>query len=179
MDIFGLPITTVYLIVLGISGATTLLYILFGDFMEGIGEGIPLLNPTLILVFFIFLSAAGYILEIITPLTSLLIVLLSALGSLILTTLLNIFILVPMSSAEGSLAYTEDSLKGRLGKTIIPIPKDGFGEVLIESNSGNIAKSAASFDNTEIPEGMTVLVIDVKQNILYVRPYDERAIYRS
>lgn len=179
MELFGLSLSQIYLIVLLVGGAITLIYILFGDVLEGIGEGVPFLNPTIILVFLIFLSAIGYSLESLTTFHSLIIVGISALGSFLLTTLLNVFVLVPLSSAEESLAYTEESLKGRLGKTIIPIPKDGFGEVLIENKSGRIAKAAASFDNTDIGEGITVLVIDIKDGILYVRPYDERTIYYS
>lgn len=179
MELFGFPIQSVYLTILITSGVLTLFYILFGDIMDGIGEGIPILNPTLILVFFIFLSASGYIFEAFTSVSSVLIFIFSALGSIFLTTLLNIFVLVPLSSAEESLAYTEDSLKGRLGTAIISIPKDGFGEVLIENNSGRIAKSAVSFDKTEIAEGTKVLVIDVKEGVLFVRPYDERSLYSS
>jgi len=177
MEIFGLPITSFYLLVLLGMGIITLLYVLFGDVLEGIGEGIPFLNPILILVFIIFLSAIGYLLESLTDVNSFIIVGIATLGSFFLTTLLNVFVLVPLSSAEESLAYTEESLKGRLGKTIVPIPKDGFGEVLIENKSGRIAKAAASFDNTEIKEGMTVIVIDVKDGNLYVRPFDEKSIY--
>lgn len=76
-----------------------------------------------------------------------------------------------MSKSEESLAYTEDSLKGRIGNVIIPIPKDGFGEVLLESISGRISKPAASFDNEEIAEGKKILVIDVKNGVLYVVPH--------
>lgn len=87
--------------------------------------------------------------------------------------------LVPLSSAEGSIAYSEESLKGRLGTIIVPIPKDGFGEVLFESNSGRIAKTAASLDGAEIDEGIRVLAVDVKNGVVYVKPYDERTLFRN
>lgn len=179
IELFGFPIQTIYLAVLIISGVLILFYTLFGDFLEGIGEVSPVLNPTLILAFLIFSSASGYILELISPLGSLWILLISIIGSFILTTLLNVFILIPLSSAEESLAYTDESLTARIGTTIIPIPKDGYGEVLIENNSGRIAKSAISFHRTEIAEGTKVLVVDVKKGVLYVIPYDEKSLYKS
>jgi len=178
MELFGMPIQNIYLTILVIAFISTILFMFFGDFLEGVGEGIPFLNPTLILAFLTFLSAIGYLLELLTSWNSWLIILLSAFGSFILTTLLNVFVLVPLSSAEESLAYTEESLKGRLGTTIIPIPKDGYGEVLIENTSGRIAKSAVSFEGNEIAEGIQVLVVDVKQGVLYVTPYDEKSIYK-
>lgn len=179
MEIFGVSILSIYLTMLIVSGILVLLYILFGDILEGIGEGIPFFQPVLIFVFFVFLSAAGYILELVTSINSLFILVLSVFGSFILTTLLHVFVLVPLSSAEESIAYSEDSLKGRLGTVIIPIPMDGYGEVLIDSISGRIAKAATSFDGTEIGEGIRVLVVDVKDGVLYVRPYDEKSLYKN
>lgn len=179
IELFGYPIQTVYLTVLIISGILILLFFFFGDFLEGIGEAVPFFNPALILAFLIFLSASGYILESFTSMKSLWILLISGVGSFILTTMLNVFILVPLSSAEESLAYTDESLKARIATTIVPIPKDGYGEVLIENASGRIAKSAVSFHGQEIGEGTKVLVVEVKQGVLYVIPYDEASIYKD
>lgn len=172
MTLFGYPIETIYLILLAISGLLTLIFILFGDIFDGIFESISFINPVLILTFIIFFSASGYTLEKITSVSSLIIIIISAVAAFILDIFLNIFVLIPMSSAEESLGYTEDSLKGRIGKIIIPVPKNGFGEIMIESKSGSISKPAASYEDTEIEEGEQVLVIEVKDGVLYVTPYD-------
>jgi membrane-bound ClpP family serine protease len=170
MELFGYPIQTVYLTTLIVSGALTVLYIFFGDIVEA---ALDFLNPTLILAFVTFLSASGYLLELITPLNSLVILFIAIVIALILDTLLNIFVLVPMSSAEESLVYTSDSLKGRVGRVLIPIPQDGFGEVVLKSSSGTISKPARSFDNQPIAEGEKVLVIDVKDGVLHVAHYEK------
>ncbi|GAA0328729.1 NfeD family protein [Bacillus carboniphilus] len=172
MELFGTPIETIYLTALIISGIITVLYILFGDVLEGVAEATGFLNPTLILSFITFFSASGYLFEQLTPLNSLLIIAISAIIAIILDVLLNVFVLVPLASAEESLVYTEESLKGRIGKVIISVPEDGFGEVVIESNSGNIAKPAASFDDLPIKEGSQVLVVDIKSGVLYVTPHE-------
>lgn len=180
MSLFGAPIETVYLYVLIIAGLLTVLYIFFGDFLEGIGEIFPFINPVLILAFITFFSAAGYILESTTTLSSLFIIGLSLVISLILDTLLNIFILIPLSTAEESLSYTEESLIGRVGKIIIPIPDEGYGEVVIESKSGMISKPATQYTTKGIHEGTQVLVLEVKNGVLYVEPYeDELEVYES
>lgn len=172
MTLFGTPIETIYLILLIISGSLTILYLFFGDVLEGLGEAAGFLNPILILAFITFFSAGGYILETVTSMNSFLIMGISALAALLLDTILNVFVLVPMSSAEQSLTYTEKSLEGRMGKVIISIPEEGFGEVVIESYSGMISKPAASLENTEIPEGTEILVIEVKDGVLHVMPYE-------
>lgn len=173
MTLFGTPIDTIYLILLIVSGSLTVLYLFFGDVLEGIGEATGFLHPILILVFITFFSAAGYIFEVVTSLNSFVIMAISAGIALLLDTLLNVFVLIPMSSAEQSLGYTEQSLEGRVGKIIVSIPEQGFGELVIESYSGMISKPAASFKQTPIAEGSEVLVIEVKNGVLYVVPYQK------
>lgn len=172
MTLFGTPIETIYLTLLIVAGVLTVLYLFFGDVLEGIGEGIVFLNPVLILSFITFFAAIGYILEYITPLHSIIVAVIAIILALLLDTLMNVFILVPLSTAEESLSYTEESLKGRVGKIIIPIPEDGFGEIIIESKVGMISRPAAAIENETIAEGEKVLVLEVKQSVLYVVPYE-------
>lgn len=172
MELFGFPIETIYLYALIISGALIILFLFFGDLLGGIGEIAGIFNPVLILAFITFLSASGYLLEMLTSLNSMLILGISAVLALLLDILFNVFVLVPLSSAEESLAYTEDSLRGRMATVLISIPENGFGEIMIESYSGRISKPAASFDNVPIQEGQEVLVVETKNGVLYVLPKD-------
>jgi len=172
MTLFGTSMEIIYLVTLIIAGILTLLYLFFGDILDGIGEVSSFLNPALILAFFTLFSASGYILEQVTPLSSLVIIAISLVVAFVLDTMLNLFILIPMASAEESLSYTEESLKGRIGKIIIPIPENGFGEIVIDSKSGMISKPAASYDNETIYEGQQVIVIEIKSGVLYVIPYE-------
>ncbi|PTY77417.1 hypothetical protein B5V89_14465 [Heyndrickxia sporothermodurans] len=179
MTIFGTSIETVYLVLLIVAGSLTILYILFGDIFHGIGEALSFLHPTLVLSFITFFSASGYILERVTSFSSILIMAISAIIAIILVTLLNVFVLIPLSSAEESLSYTEESLKGRVGKLIISIPQDGYGEIVIDSKSGMISKPAASYENHAIEEGKQVLIIEVKDGVLYVVPYENNRLYNE
>ncbi|MBS4179244.1 NfeD family protein [Lederbergia citrea] len=171
MTLFGMSIETLYLTLLIVSGSLTILYLFFGDALEGLGEAAGFLSPVLILAFISFFSAGGYILEKVTAIHSFIIIAIAAIAAVLLDILLNVFVLVPMKSAEQSLSYTEKSLEGRVGKAIISIPEQGFGEVVIESYSGMISKPAASFEDTPISEGTEVLVIEVRNGVLYVTPY--------
>ncbi|TCN21377.1 hypothetical protein [Mesobacillus foraminis] len=171
MELFGLPVETVYFYALIFSGAVTLLYLFFGDALSGLLDG--LINPVLIFSFIAIFSAAGYAAEVLTSFHSILIAVISAIISLILVILLNIFVLIPLSAAEESLVYKETDLRGRTGTVITTVPEDGYGEVLIESISGRIAKPAVSFNKRTIPSGSKVLVIDVADGVLEVGLYEE------
>lgn len=173
MELFGTPLPTIYLYVLIFSGALTVLYLFFGDMIEGIFDGINFLNPVLIFSFLTIFSASGYLFESFTTIHYVVIAIISATISFILVTLLNVFVLIPLSKAEGSLVYKEEDLKGRVGIVITAIPVDGFGEVLIESISGRVAKPAASFDDKAIANGKKVLVIDIVDGVLHVILYEE------
>lgn len=167
----GIPLETIYLYALIISGAVTVLYLFFGDALSAMLDGF--INPTLIFSFITIFSAGGYLGELFTSFHSGWIATFNAAIALIFVTLLNVFILIPISNAEESLVYKESDLRGRTGTVITAVPEDGFGEVLIESISGRISKPAVSFKKKEIPNGSKVLVIDVVNGVLQVELYEE------
>ncbi|MEH7118559.1 NfeD family protein [Neobacillus vireti] len=170
MEPFSIPLETIYLYGLIISGVVTVLFVLFADVFHfhGAGDGLAFLNPVLIFAFLTILSACGYLFERLSSLHYLLIFGISAVTALMLVTLLHVFVLVPLSSAEESLVYKESDLQGRVGTVITSIPRDGYGEVMIESISGRIAKPASSFDRVAIPNGTNVLVVQVQNGVLEV-----------
>jgi len=170
MEPFSIPLETIYLYGLIISGVLTFVYVLFADVFHfhGLGDGLDFLNPVLIFAFVTILSANGYLFERLSSLHYLLILGISAVAALIVVSLLNVFVLVPLSGAEESLVYKESDLQGRVGTVITSIPVDGFGEVMIDSTSGRIAKPALSFDGDSIPNGTSVLVVQVKNGVLEV-----------
>lgn len=171
MEPFSIPLETIYLYGLIISGVLTVLYVLFADVFHfhGAGDGgLHFLNPALIFAFITVLSGSGYLFERLSSLHYLLILGISTVVAFIVVTLLNVFVLIPLSSAEESLVYKESDLQGRIGTVITAIPVDGFGEVMIDSTSGRIAKPASSFDGDMIPNGTNVLVVQVKNGVLEV-----------
>ncbi|WP_057913000.1 NfeD family protein [Peribacillus muralis] len=171
MELFGVPLQTIYLYGLIIFGGLTFLFILFNDIFSGL-ELPDLLNPTLILSFLTVFFASGFLLESLTELNSVMSAAISLLISFSIVTLLNVFVLIPISSAEESLTFHDNDLRGRVGRVLTSVPVDGFGEVLIESISGSIAKTAASYQNEEIVSDTKVLIIEVKNGVIYVMPHE-------
>ncbi|MFJ7935070.1 hypothetical protein [Sporosarcina sp. NPDC096371] len=172
MELFGMPIMQVYLIVLIVAGLATLLYIFFSDMAEGIGEVSPFLDPAVVLAFITLASAAGYLLELVTSMNSGIIIIIAIIIALVLDFLLYFFVLLPLRSAEVSLAYTDESLAGQVGKVIVPVPVDGFGEIVIETVSGILSKRAAGYENKAIEYGKEVLIIEVKNGTFIVKEYE-------
>lgn len=172
MELFGMPIVQIYLYVLIFAGILTIIYVLFSDIAEGVGEASPFLDPAVILSFITFTAAAGYFLEHLVGWSSLLILFAALAVAFVLDLLLYFFILLPLSTAEVSLAYTDDSLMGQVGKVIVPIPVDGYGEIVIETVNGLISKRAAGYENTAIDYGKEVLVIEVREGTFIVKEYE-------
>lgn len=151
-------------------GLITILYVLFADAIDGMDSGI--LNPTTVLTFLLFICAAGFILLKLTNWSEEIIIIVSLIVSSILTFLLYFFVLVPLASAEVSTAYTNESLQGQIGRVIVPIPVDGFGEIVIETVSGVISKRAVGYDKEEIDYNKQVLIIDIEDGTFLVKEYE-------
>ncbi|MFC7687182.1 hypothetical protein [Ureibacillus sp. GCM10028918] len=170
--LFGAELHTVYLFTLIIVGCITILYLFFSELFDGLFEGIPFVDPAVILSFITITSAGGFLLEKFANLSSSLILIFACILSAIITSLIYFFILVPLKSAEVSLAYTEESLGGQVGKVIVPIPVDGFGEIIIETVNGIISKRATGFENESIEYDEQVLIIEAKEGTVYVKKYE-------
>ena len=149
----------------------------FADLADGAAEGIPFFDPAVLLSFITMTAAGGYLLEQFTSLSSMLIFILAMVSASLLTALLYFFLLVPLRSAEVSLAYTEQSLEGQVAKVIVPVPLDGFGEIVIQSVNGLISKRAASYHQVEIPYDTQVLIIDMKDGTAFVAIYEQGDLF--
>ncbi len=172
MEFLGVALADFFLYSLIISGILTFFFILFNDLFAGLD--LPdFLNPTLILSFLTIASGSGYVLVSFTSLRALPIFLFSFAIAFILVSIINVFVLVPLSTAHESLTITEEDLKGRLGKVIISVPENGYGEVLITSKSGSFSKPAISFDHEAIPSETKVLIIDIQNGVLHVSPHED------
>jgi hypothetical protein len=184
MGVFGYPLETVYLAVLIVSGSLTLLYIFFSDVVDGVFElpDHPLFSPQLVLSFFTVGSASGFLLERYTELPAWLIAAMSGGIALIIVLLLHFFVFIPLRSAETSLNYSDADLEGALAKVIVTVPRDGFGEILLQRKSGAISKAAKSMNNEEIAFGTEVIIVKMENGVALVAkhdPYDIPSLHKG
>ncbi|QFT87465.1 putative membrane protein YuaF [Bacillus sp. THAF10] len=172
MTLFGMDMQALYFWCLLIFGGLTLIYILLSDVVDGIFDVTPI-DPALIFSFFTVFGASGFLFEKFSALSGWLVLIIATILSLLLVILLHIFVFVPIRSADASLGYTDDDLKGKLAKVIISIPKDGFGEVVLSIGGSTVSRSAQSFDNEDIAYDTEVLIIDVQTGVVSVTPYEK------
>ena len=171
--LFGFSIELIYLTILIGIGCLTVVYLLFADMADGAVDGIPFLDPAVILSFITFTSASGYIFERFFSFTSAVNLIISIIIACIFTALIYYFLLVPLRAAEVSLAYTDESLEGQVGKVIVPVPLNGFGEMVLETVNGIISKRTASYHGVEIPYDTQVLIIEMKDGTAFVAIYEK------
>jgi membrane protein implicated in regulation of membrane protease activity len=169
---FGYSIEMIYLTTLIVIGCCTILYLFFSDITDGSFEAIPFVDPAVILSFITFTAAIGYFFERFFSFSSLIIFVIAIILSALFTALLYYFLLVPLRSAEVSLVYTDESLEGQLAKVIVPVPLNGFGEIVIETVNGIISKRAASYHDVEIPYDSQVLIIEMREGTAFIAVYE-------
>lgn len=169
-------IDQLYWWVLIIAGIGTFLYMMFSDVFD-VFDG--WFNPAVILSFLALGSGIGLILNALAHVSPMIGLAVALVGSFALTTLLYLFVLLPLSNAEESIGLTDESLIGMEGRLTVPIPEGGYGEVLIESVTGSVLKTAQSIDGAAVSTEQRVVVIEVERNLAIVMPYDEPTIRKG
>ncbi|MFC7441750.1 NfeD family protein [Laceyella putida] len=154
----------------------TLLIILLGDLLAGIMDGLleigfPIFQPITLVGAVTVFGGTGLILDRINSLAGTSVLLGALLAAVLSFVFLYAFYVRPMKSAENSTGFRLADLEGKKGEVTVTIPARGFGEVVILTVGGKTNQIAASMDQTEIPQGTTVVVITVKDHILYVSPH--------
>ena len=95
---------------------------------------------------------------------------------MIVIMLMNILVILPFKRrAENSSITSIHELEGKEGKVSIPITLNGTGEVIVSTGFTRINRMAKIYNNadgiTDISKNENVLIMDVRDNILYVLPY--------
>lgn len=135
---------------------------------------LPVLQPILWVSGLTAFGGTGFLITRLTsysPLTSLG---LAALGGVSLSIAAYFIWVEPMRDAEASTGYSMQELVGRVGEVWTTIPEKGLGEVLITMVSGTTNHMAASFTEEPIREGTQVLVVEVRDHVLYVTPFENQ-----
>lgn len=148
--------------------------VIFGDWLSQAIDGaldflsVDFLQPMTIVGGITIFGGAGYLMERYSGLAGPVIVLGAALIAIAGATAVYFLYVKPMENSESSIAFSVASLSGSIGEVLVPIPQNGCGEVLVKVGAGNTNQIAASFDNVPIPSGSRVVVVEVREGILYV-----------
>lgn len=151
--------------------------VIFGDWISQALDGMfdflsldgpSFLQPMTIVGGITIFGGAGLLLERYSGLTWTMIALLALLIAIAGAIAVFFLYVRPMENSENSIAFTLGSLAGSLGEVIVPIPEQGCGEVLVKVGAGNTNQIAASYEERAIPSGSRVVVVEVREGVLYV-----------
>ncbi|MCM3338849.1 protease [Paenibacillus sp. MER TA 81-3] len=139
-----------------------------------VGDGhLSFLQPTALVSGLTTLGAIGILLTRYTAFQSASIMLIAIAGAILVSVMMYFFYIRPMEQGENSVGFSIQDLTGKVGEVNVPIPAAGFGEVTVRIGAGVTNQIAASFDKEDIPSGTTIVVIEVKEDTLYVSPLTE------
>lgn len=156
----------------------TFVTVVLGDLVSVALDGaldflsLDFLNPTVVAVVITVFGGAGIMIQRYSVLSAAGVLLLALVLAVLTGFLVARYYVKPMKNTENSTAYTMSSLNGKLGEVITPIPEKGYGEVLVRVGAGNSNHIAASFDGSAIQTGDRILVIDVREGVLYVSRFE-------
>ena len=166
----GIPIETIYLYALIICAGLAVLLVIFGDIFDFDGP----IDPMLAIPWLAFTSLFGYLGERLLGWNHLMLFLLSGTIASILVFLLNFYVLMPLKNAESTISISEKDMEGNTATVVTPIPISGMGEIQFKSVTGSISRPAAFYAPQERPieRGAQVLIIEIKDRVCYVVPYE-------
>ncbi|TCP53358.1 hypothetical protein EV586_10692 [Tumebacillus sp. BK434] len=145
--------------------------LIFGDLLHL--HGPDFFDPTVIGGWITTFGGVGVLLTTYTELGLVATAVLAALAGIVLSFLVYFFYVKPMKKVENSTGFSLQDLAGKLCEVSVTVPEQGFGEVLVKVGAGLTNQIAASFDREIIPAGMKAVIVEVKDDVLYVSAYEE------
>ncbi|UWG96606.1 protease [Dehalobacter sp. DCM] len=158
-----------------------LVTIIFGDilgnFLDGVFDVLAMdhldfLQPMVLVGGITVLGGSGIMLSRYTRLEPLSVAVISLAVAIVVSIIVYFAYVKPMKNCENSTGFSINDLVGKIGEVSVPIPVEGYGEVVIKIGAGLTNQIAANMDHAEIPAGTKVVVGEVKDRILYVFPFE-------
>lgn len=155
--------------------------VLFGDLLSNAldgaldwmsGDVAHWFQPMVLFSGLTVLGGAGVLLTKYTGLGSVYVLILGILAAVLAAVLLYLLYVKPMSNTENSIAFSMKDLVGHIGEVTVAIPSRGYGEVVLRIGGGLTNQIAKSFDGTDIPLGMRVVIVDTEPDTLLVSILD-------
>lgn len=137
-------------------------------------EGYSLFRPTVIASWITVFGGAGMLLNKYTQLGNITVLIVTFLIATALAVGLYLIYIRPMEQSENSVGFSIYELSGLIGEVLVPIPHNGFGEVIVQVGAARSHHIAASFDGTPIPSEARIIVVEVdaSEGVLFVSKFD-------
>ncbi|MGG6310975.1 protease [Paenibacillus macerans] len=135
---------------------------LIGSWLDGIFDfmSADFLKPVITASAITSFGGAGILLDRYTGFGTAGVLILAVLIAVSLSAAVYFAYVRPMEDSENSTGFSTSELPGKVGEVTVPIPAQGYGEVMVKLVAGNTIHIASSWDRREIPVGTTVVVVD-------------------
>lgn len=154
--------------------------VLLGDVLSGALDGmldflsVDFLKPVVLATAVTVFGGTGIMLEKYTDLSSVPQIILSVLIAILISTAVFFGYVRPMENSENSTGFSIREMAGRIGEVTVPVPAQGFGEVMVKVGAGNTLHIASSFDKKPVAAGVRVVIVDIAEGVLRVSELEER-----
>lgn len=139
---------------------------LLGSWLDGVFDflSVDFLKPIITASAITSFGGAGILLDRYTGLGGAGVVVLAIVAAVLLSAAVYFAYVRPMENSENSTGFSESELPGKVGEVTVPIPAQGYGEVMVKLVGGNTLHIASSWDRKEIPVGTVVVVIETTKD---------------
>lgn len=154
--------------------------VLLGDVLSGALDGmldflsVDFLKPVVLATAVTVFGGTGIMLEKYTDLSSVPQIILSVLIAFLISIAVFFGYVRPMENSENSTGFSIREMAGRIGEVTVPVPAQGFGEVMVKVGAGNTLHIASSFDKKPVAAGVRVVIVDIAEGVLRVSELEER-----
>lgn len=144
-----------------------------GDLMDGVSDilstdHLDFLHPMVVVGGITVLGGSGIMLSEFTRLGPLEVFVLSCMLTVVVSFAVYFGYVRPMRNCENSIGYSVRDLVGKVGEVTVPIPAQGYGELVIKTGAGITNQIAASHTGEEIASGTMVVVAEVRDGTFFV-----------
>ncbi|GGF74358.1 hypothetical protein GCM10010912_19510 [Paenibacillus albidus] len=170
---------TLYLGCLALGVIFAVVSVLVGDVighaLGGIFDGLSFdfLNPAVLAGAVTVFGGAGILLSRYSSLEPGPVAALSLLTAAFMSVLLYLGFVKPMDKSQVSNGFSMLDLPGSIGEITVPVPAQGFGEIMVKFGAGNSLHTAASFEHRNIPAGVKIVVVEVRDGVALVTEFEE------
>lgn len=154
--------------------------VLLGDVLSGALDGmldflsVDFFKPVVLASGITVFGGTGIMVVKYTDLSSMPQVVISLLAAILLSIAVYFGYVRPMENSENSTGFSIKEMSGRIGEVTVPVPAQGYGEVMVKVGAGNTLHIASSFDKKPVAAGVRVVIVEVDEGVLRVSELEER-----
>lgn len=146
---------------------------IFGHWLDGITNTLHLghldfLQPLIIVGGITAFGASGLFYSSYFGMNGLALAGISFITTILISFLIYFLHLRKMKNTESSIAYSIQDMLGKIATVNVPIPEEGYGEIIVRGRTGTMGFTAISVDKVHLKQGTRVVIVQLEGKIYAV-----------